>query len=52
MVAHQRHYFLPRRCEEHLRQHGKSVAQVMLRWHLRQGRSVTPEAFGRDIPEA
>ncbi|MFQ6397522.1 aldo/keto reductase [Nocardia sp. KC 131] len=25
-------------------QHGKSVAQVMLRWHLRQGRSVIPKS--------
>jgi diketogulonate reductase-like aldo/keto reductase len=25
------------------RQHGKSVAQVMLRWHLQEGRSAIPK---------
>jgi 2,5-diketo-D-gluconate reductase A len=42
--------------------HGKSPAQVMLRWGPQQGRSVIPngpepeavtlETFGREIPEA
>jgi diketogulonate reductase-like aldo/keto reductase len=36
--------------------YGKTPAQVMLRWHVRQGRQVIPtitrETFGRDIPEA
>jgi diketogulonate reductase-like aldo/keto reductase len=26
------------------RQHGKSAAQVMLRWHLQQGRSAIPKS--------
>ena len=30
------------------RQHGKSPAQVMLRWHLQQGRAVIPKSTKRD----
>lgn len=37
--------------------HGRTPAQVLLRWHLQQGRQVIPtsvtlETFGRAIPEA
>ena len=54
VVADRRHHVLPRRhAEAHVRRpdhprasrdaHGKSAAQVMLRWHLQQGRSRDPE---------
>ena len=53
LVAHRRHHLLPaaprrarsttRRCVEIARQHGKSAAQVMLRWHLQAGTLRDPE---------
>ena len=30
------------------RQHGKSAAQVMLRWHLQEGRSAIPKSVKRE----
>ena len=54
LVAHRRNHLLPRRreahasttrrCSEIARQHGKSAAQVMLRWHLQEGRSAIPKS--------
>ena len=53
VVADRRHHLLPRRREAHFddptlqeiaRQHGKSAAQVMLRWHLQEGRSAIPKS--------
>ena len=54
VVAHRRDHVLPWRARsarfddptllEIARQHGKSAAQVMLRWHLQEGRSAIPKS--------
>ena len=54
MVTDRRHHVLPRRKSwQHLddpvigaiaQAHGKSAAQVMLRWGLQEGRSVIPKS--------
>ena len=54
VVADRRHHLLPRRRHSSTLDdpaigriaaaHGKSPAQVMLRWHLQQGRSVIPKS--------